>query len=421
MQAAGTSASHGGAMYSQAATNSMPDVNRYPYASGNQGYKPGDWIEQSQATNKRSKLIVIGSVAVLAIIIIVGVVVGVLVAKNHKSSSSSSSSSSSNSSAVSQTDPNDPSTFVKNSALHQSFYGLAYTPAGSQLPDCGNSLADVITDIQRIRLYGADCNQSALVVRIIFFPQNDLKTHPQQLEAIKQTKVDMTVWLGNYNVPTDNGTAYLRQRDVIKDAITTYGTTHIGGITVGNEFMLNYLTANGGSQTPPNSDIGNTGAAILIANIQDTRSMLSSMGVSLPVGNADAGSYFNNEVLAAVDYGQLIQMANVHPWFANVSADNAAGWTADFFQSVDIAQAQNESSDVGNESNGPGTASEAGLQTFLNDFVCQANTNGTGYFFFEFFDEPWKDAQFGGVEGWWGLFTANRTLKHITIPNCQSP
>jgi exo-beta-1,3-glucanase (GH17 family) len=48
----------------------------------------------------------------------------------------------------------------------------------------------------------------------------------------------MTVWLGNYPVATDNGAAYERQRDVIKAAIQTYGTDHIGGITVGNEFML---------------------------------------------------------------------------------------------------------------------------------------------------------------------------------------
>jgi len=48
----------------------------------------------------------------------------------------------------------------------------------------------------------------------------------------------MTVFLGNYPIPTDNGTAYERQRDVIKSAIQTYGTDHVGGITVGNEFML---------------------------------------------------------------------------------------------------------------------------------------------------------------------------------------
>ncbi|KAG6900789.1 hypothetical protein C0993_000108 [Termitomyces sp. T159_Od127] len=396
MTTAGASAPRGDAMYSQAATHSLADVHGAPYA--NQGYQPGDWLERSESSKKRSKMIVIGSLVGLVILIIIGVVVGVLVSK-HKSSSDSNGNS-----TVKQTDPNDPSTFIKDPALHQSFYGIAYTPEGSQLPDCGNRLANVITDIQllsqlttRIRLYGADCNQSALV-----------------LEAIKQTKVNMTVWLGNYNIPTDNGAAYTRQRDTIQKAIQTYGTDHIGGITVGNEFMLNYLTANGGAQTPPNSPVGDTGADILIANIKDTRDMLSSMGVSLAVGTADAGSYFNTKVLES--------MANVHPWFANVSAENAAAWTASFFQTTDVDAANvltnnpkmyiaetgwpTKSSDAGNASNGPGTASESGLQTFLNTFVCQANTNGTGYFFFEYFDEPWKDAQFGGVEGWWGLFTA---------------
>ncbi|KAG6856905.1 hypothetical protein H0H87_012487 [Tephrocybe sp. NHM501043] len=406
MTTAGGSASYGGAMYTQAGTSSMADVSRTAPYGANQSYKPSDWLESSQSSNKRSKWVVIGSVVALIVLIVVGVVVGILVSKNHKSSSSGSGSS--NSLGVTQTDPNDPSTFVKNKDLHQSFYGMAYTPEGSQLPNCGNNLSNVITDIQlmsqlttRIRLYGADCNQSALV-----------------LEAIKQTKVDMKVWLGIYNIPTDNGAAYTRQRDIIKDAIQTYGTDHIGGVTVGNEFMLNYLTANGGAGTLPDSTVGDTGAAILISNIQDTRNMLTSIGVTLQVGTSDAGSYFNTKVLEAVDYG----MANVHPWFANVSQADAAAWTASFFQTTNVdaaAKVSNnpkmyiaetgwptQSSDEGNASNGPGTASESGLQTFLNNFVCAANTNGTGYFFFEYFDEPWKDAQFGGVEGWWGLFTA---------------
>jgi len=141
----------------------------------------------------------------------------------------------------------------------------------------------------------------------------------------------MTVFLGNYPIPTDNGTAYERQRDVIKSAIQTYGADHVGGITVGNEFMLklvlfscyfrtklmsnvftcSYVNANGVSD--PNSDVANTGAQILIGNIQDTRSMLTGLGVSLPVGNADAGSYFNNEVLAAVDYGVRCFLS-LTPW-----------------------------------------------------------------------------------------------------------
>jgi hypothetical protein len=51
----------------------------------------------------------------------------------------------------------------------------------------------------------------------------------KQLEAIKQTKVNMTVWLGDYNVATDNRAAYTRQRDAITAALTTYGTDHVGG------------------------------------------------------------------------------------------------------------------------------------------------------------------------------------------------
>lgn len=47
------------------------------------------------------------------------------------------------------------------------------------------------------------------------------------------------------------------------------------------------------------------GAQILISNIQDTRNMLASMNLkkNIPVGNSDAGAYFNNKVLAAIDYG----------------------------------------------------------------------------------------------------------------------
>lgn len=62
------------------------------------------------------------------------------VAKNHKSTNASTSSSSSSSSVVNQTDANDPSTFELDTRLKKSFYGIAYTPEGSQLPDCGNSL-----------------------------------------------------------------------------------------------------------------------------------------------------------------------------------------------------------------------------------------------------------------------------------------
>lgn len=382
---------------------------------------PSPWLQEQQKRAKRSKFLIWGAVFAVIGLAIIGIVVGVVVSKGKNKGSSSGSSN--RDGVIKQTDPNDPSTFVKDPSLHQAFYGMAYTPEGSQLPWCGNKLEDVIMDIQlisqltkRIRLYGADCNQTALV-----------------LEAIKRTKVDMEVYLGNYPIPTDGGEAYRRQRDILKKAIETYGTDHIAGVTVGNEFMLNYLGANGG--TVANSAIGDTGAALLIADIEDTRQMLAGLNLNknLPVGTSDAGSYFNTKVLEAVDYG----MANVHPWFANVSAEESAAWTSNFFQEVDVSAAAalsnnpkmyiaetgwpTMSSDVGNANNGASTASVAGLQTFIDNFVCQANANGTGYFFFEFCDEPWKDAQFGGVEGWWGLFSSDRKLKNITIPTCTAP
>jgi len=253
------------------------------------------------------------------------------------------------------------------------------------------------------------------------------------LDAIQQTKVNMTVYLGNYAAFNDNNVAYNRQRDEIDSVLKTFGADKIQGITVGNEFMLNYLTTNGASD--PNGAVGNQGAALLIADINDTKSNISGLSLSktIPIGNADAGAFFNTQVLQSVSYG----MSNVHPWFANVSISQAAAWTASFFQETNVLPASllsnspqmsiaetgwpTQSSDAANANNGASAASEANLQIFLNDFVCQANANGTGYFFFEYFDEPWKDVQFGGVEGWWGLFHSNRTLKNINIPDCPSP
>jgi len=374
-------------------------------------------LQKSRARSARSRWMVIGSLVALVGIIAIAAAIGVTVAKKSKSAKSAASGSSSSSGSSGSS--NDPSNFAKDSNLHQSFSGLAYTPKGSLYPQCGNSLEDVIKDVQlmsqlttRVRLYGADCNQTQLV-----------------LEAIKQTKVDMTVFIGNYVEPSDDA-SYKRQRDTLMDAINTYGTTHIAGCTVGNEFMLNYLNLHGGG-TDPNDAVGQQGAAELLTYINDTRSTLSQANIKIPIGNSDAGSYFNTEVLENVDYG----MANVHAWFANQTASNGANWVFNFFQTNNVQPAAalpnqpkmyiaetgwpTGSKDAGNESNGPSNASVSNLQIYLDNFVCQANQNNVPYFYFEFFDEEWKDATFGGVEGHWGLFTSNRTLKDIKIPNCQ--
>lgn len=66
--------------------------------------------------------------------------------------------------------------------------------------------------------------------------------------------------------------------------------------------MYSYVTDNGGD---PNDSVGNTAGRILVANIQDTRDMIEglNLGKTIPVGNSDAGYYFNDLVLAEIDYG----------------------------------------------------------------------------------------------------------------------
>ena len=49
----------------------------------------------------------------------------------------------------------------------------------------------------------------------------------------------MTVFLANFVVDGDP-TAYDRQKQELQQALQTYGTGNVGGITVGNEFILEY-------------------------------------------------------------------------------------------------------------------------------------------------------------------------------------
>ena len=106
----------------------------------------------------------ISSLLVLVGLIAAGVALGVTLSKTHHATSSAvathgstgaengDGSSDGPTGAVNQTDPNDPSSFEKNPLLKHSFYGLAYTPSGSQLPECGNSLG------ASIHVFASDCS-----------------------------------------------------------------------------------------------------------------------------------------------------------------------------------------------------------------------------------------------------------------------
>lgn len=100
-------------------------------------------------------------------------------------------------------------------------------------------------------------------------------------------------------------------------------------------------------------------------------------------------------------------MANVHAFFAGTLVADGPGWTYNYFEETDnsIAKAAsnapkayiaetgwpsgaNETSQLTYvNDNGQATGAVAGLdnlQTFLDGYVCEANKNGTGYFWCEF-------------------------------------
>lgn len=83
----------------------------------------------------------------------------------------------------------------------------------------------------------------------------------------------------------------------------------VSALLLKNVRAFSYVTEHGGS---PNDATGNTAGAMLVANIKDTKSMVQALNLDkdIPIGNSDAGSYFNDLVLEAVEYGVSIPSRN---------------------------------------------------------------------------------------------------------------
>jgi exo-beta-1,3-glucanase (GH17 family) len=131
-------------------------------------------------------------------------------------------------------------------------------------------------------------------------------------------------------------------------------------------------------------------------------------------------------------------MANVHPFFAGVEADIAASWTWEFFETHDSILKTDTSKTIISETGWPSAggmdcgaattctngsvAGTSEMNKFMDDWVCQALNNGTNYFWFEAFDEPWKIVYDTPGKEWedkWGLMDVNRNLKNgVVIPDC---
>ncbi|KAI1419757.1 glycoside hydrolase superfamily [Xylaria sp. FL1777] len=381
-----------------------------------------DWMAKQSSSRKKWKWIT----AIVVLLVVAGAVVGgVLGSKyaNKGSSSSSGSGSGSNSQGQSANDDTSQNgdlninsgeiqALLNNPNLHKVFPGVDYTPINVQYPDClknppsqNNVTRDVAILSQltnTIRLYGTDCNQTEMTIHAI----NQLKMED-----------DIKIWLGVWQ--DDNNVTNTRQLDRMWTILDTYGDKPFKGLIVGNEILFR--------KQMTTQELGNL--------LDSVRSNLTKHNWDLPVATSDLGDNWDSTLAQVSDY----IMGNVHPFFAGQDSKVAASWTWTFWQNkagsfFKSDQEKNVISEIGWPTKGGtdcggATTCEDGavagideLNTLLNTWVCQALNNGTNYFWFEMFDEPWKisfDTPGKEWEDQWGILDVNRKLKDgVKIPDC---
>ncbi|KAK3719909.1 hypothetical protein LTR37_004032 [Vermiconidia calcicola] len=385
------------------------------------GAEKSEWLKSQSSGRKRTTLIV----AIIGLIIIIGAIVGgvvyAILRKSGGGDSGGSRGSSDDSNGLWDIDSSQVKAVLNNKNLHKVFPGMDYTPLNAQYPACLSNPPyqnDVTLDVAvlaqltpAIRLYGTDCKQTEQVLKgIDLLGYNDT------------VKVWLGVWLG------DNSTTNTRQLNQMYTILDSYPASHFAGVIVGNEVLYR-------------EDITITQLANEISKV---KAKLAEKGVSLPVATSDLGDDWTPALAADSD----IVMANVHPFFAGKRPGAAPDWTLDFWQTHNVilkdstngpwpANIISETGWPSEGGNSCGTGAKCPTKTegsvagidelneFMDGWVCPRLAAGTTYFWFEAFDEPWKeqfdDPKIGNFwEPHWGLLDVDRNLKSgLKIPDCN--
>ncbi|KAI1212127.1 glycoside hydrolase family 17 protein [Annulohypoxylon truncatum] len=389
------------------------------YEMGAKSEKQSEWLSGQNSSKKKWKWFILILVGLIIAGGIAGGIVGGLLAKNKKGSGGGADGVQSADSDYANNGDLDINSdeiqaLMNNPNLHKVFPGVDYTPINVQYPDClknppsqNNVTRDVAVLSQltnTIRLYGTDCNQTEMTIH-----------------ALKQLKLDteIKIWLGVWQ--DNNDTTNKRQLSRMWNILDEYGAEPFKGLIIGNEILFRKQMT----------------ATQLSDLLDSVRSNLTSHNWKLPVATSDLGDNWDSQLAQISDY----IMGNIHPFFAGVNAKEAASWTWSFWhnKAESFFKTDNEKnviSEIGWPTKG-GTdcgddsvtscpdGSVAGideLNTLMEGWVCQALANGTNYFWFEMFDEPWKisfDTPGKEWEDQWGLMDVNRNLKAgVKIPDC---
>ncbi|KAF2439020.1 glycoside hydrolase family 17 protein [Karstenula rhodostoma CBS 690.94] len=372
--------------------NSVPTTeNVVPAAE--RGEK-SEWLEQQNHGRKKLMWMVVAVIAIVVVGAILGGVLGTALNKHGGGSAGSGKSSSEAASDVAEDNKHDLSInsdeikkLMNNQNLHKVFPGMDYTPLNSQYPDCmhippsqNNITRDMAVMSQltnAVRLYGTDCNQTDMILHSI-----------DRLE-LTDMKVWLGVWLGNNDTTNDRQVSNMWEI-IDKHVVPKWkdGKDHqFKGVIVGNEVLFR-------------KDLTKTELLKYITTIRDN---ITSLGkkhnvddTKLPIALSDLGDNWTSDMATKVD----IVMSNVHPFFAGVEVDKAAGWTWDFWTGHDVALTASNASikqviaEVGWPTGGGNDCGESDctsdtqgsvagvteLNQFMEDWICPSMKNATEYF-----------------------------------------
>ncbi|RKP06394.1 glycoside hydrolase superfamily, partial [Thamnocephalis sphaerospora] len=235
---------------------------------------------------------------------------------------------------------------------------------------------------RRIRLYGTDngllgqvltavaSNPQAEVYAGIWVDQNE-KTYRGQLNTLLATARQM---------PT-----------LFRRAVRV--------VSVGNEAVLT----------------GMADEATMIQRIKETRAALRAIGQQVPVTTVEPMNRYSSAIADAVD----VLFPTLHPYFDGVHIDGAVNKVFQLMQMVRDRDSTGRKpliiAEVGWPSSGKinnqAQPSLANAQRFAHEFPSAANARSVDYFYFEAFDQSWKQPGSLGVEPYWGMLTEDRRTK----------